>query len=95
MVHTMVVEMSIDPTRVAEVEAHLRDDIVAWARRQPGFVSGQWLRAEDGSSGMGVVVFASGEAAANAAEGPRNFGRDDARAWNVERVTILEQIASA
>lgn len=93
--HTMVVDMSMDPSRAEEVGAHLREDIASWARHQPGFVSGQWLRAADGRSGMGLVVFASQEAAAAAAEGPRHFPRDDARAWNVERVTVLEEVASA
>jgi hypothetical protein len=44
---------------------------------------------------MGVVVFASEDAAAVAAQGPRNFPRDEDRAWNVEDVTIYEQVSSA
>jgi hypothetical protein len=31
--HTMVVQMSIDPSRVHVVTRHLREDIVGWARR--------------------------------------------------------------
>ena len=58
--HTMVVRMSIDPARADEAARHLREDVVAWARQQPGFVNGQWLRSPDGSEGIGVVVFASG-----------------------------------
>ena len=57
--HTMVVRMSIDPARADEAARHLREDVVAWARQQPGFVNGQWLRSPDGSEGIGVVVFAS------------------------------------
>lgn len=93
--HTMVVRMSIDPSRAEEVARHLREDIVGWAKQQPGFVSGQWLRSADGSDGMGVVVFASQDAATTAAQGPRNFPRDDTRAWNVESVTVYEQLTSA
>ncbi len=93
--HTLIVDMSIDPSRAEEVDTHLRDDIVSWARRQPGFVTGQWLRAADARSGMGVVVFDSLQAATTAAEGPRRFPRDDTRAWNIEGVSILEQIAFA
>ena len=61
----------------------------------PGFVNGQWLRSPDGSEGIGVVVFASGDAAVSAARGPRGYPRDDSRAWNVENVTVYEQLTSA
>lgn len=93
--HTMVVRMTIDPARSEEVASHLRNDIVGWAKQQPGFVSGQWLRSADGGDGMGVVVFASENAAATAAQGPRAFPRDDARAWNIQSVTVYEQITAA
>jgi hypothetical protein len=93
--HTLVVQMSTDPLRAAEVEVHFRQDIVPWARRQSGFVGGQWLRSTDGRSGLGVVVFESEAAAGAAAAGPRKYRRDDTRAWNVETVMVLEQVASA
>ena len=44
---------------------------------------------------MGVVVFATGDAAASAARGPRSYPRDASRAWNVESVTVYEQLTSA
>jgi len=91
----MVVQMSTDPSRPEEVARHLRDDVAGWASQQPGFVSGQWLRSADGSGGMGVVVFASEDAATTAARGPRNHARDDNRAWNIDSVTVYEQLASA
>jgi hypothetical protein len=87
--------MVIDPSRVDEVQAHLRDDIVSWARQQSGFVSGQWHLTADQRSGLGVVAFVSEKAATAAADGPRNFPHDDARAWNIDDVTVQEQIASA
>ena len=93
--HTMVVQMSIDPSRAHVVTRHLREDIVSWARQQPGFVTGQWLLAPGQSHGIGVVVFASEDAATAAAQGPRNFPRDEGRAWNVEDVTVYEQVSSA
>ncbi len=93
--HTMVVQMSIDPSRAHVVTRHLREDIVSWARQQPGFVSGQWLLGPRQNHGMGVVVFASEDAAAAAAQGPRHFPRDEGRAWNVEDVTVYEQVTSA
>jgi hypothetical protein len=44
------------------------------AKQQPGFVSGQWLVSADRRGGMGVVVFASEDAAISAAQSPRNYG---------------------
>jgi hypothetical protein len=93
--HTMVVQMSIDPSRAEVVTRHLREDIVNWARQQPGFLSGQWLLGPQQDHGMGVVVFASADAASAAAKGPRSFPRDEDRAWNVEAVTVYEQVACA
>jgi hypothetical protein len=93
--HTVVVRMSTDPSRRADVVRHLRDDIVGWARTRPGFVSGQWLLAADGQHGGGVIVFDSAEAAESAARAPRDYGRDEARAWNIDSVEIYEQVAAA
>ena len=93
--HTIVVEMSTDPSRTDVVTRHFREDIVSWARQQPGFVSGQWLVGPGQDHGMGVVVFASEDAATAAARGPRSYLRDEGRAWNVEDVTVYEQITSA
>jgi hypothetical protein len=42
-----------------------------------------------------VVVFASQADAARAAQGPRRYPQDAARAWNIEDVTVYEQLASA
>ena len=93
--HTMVVQMSTDPSRTNVVARHLREDIVSWARQQPGFVSGQWLLGPGQTRGLGVVVFASEDAATAAAQGPRSFPRDEGRAWNVEDVTVYQQVTSA
>jgi hypothetical protein len=93
--YMMVVQMSTDPSRAEQVAHHLREDVVEFAKQQPGFVSGQWLRSTDGSEGMGVVVFASEEAATSATQGPRNLPRDDERAWNIESVAVYEQLTSA
>ncbi len=93
--HTMVVEMSIDPARTDAVTRHFREDIVSWARQQQGFVSGQWLLDPGHNRGIGVVVFASEDAATAAARGPRSYPRDDDQAWNIEDVTVYEQVTSA
>jgi hypothetical protein len=93
--HTLVVQMSTDPSRVEEVARHFREDVAGWAERQPGFVTGQWLGSPDARAGIGVVVFDSEDAANRAAQGPRSHRRDDGRAWNIEAVTVYEQLASA
>ena len=93
--HTMVIRMSTDPARADAVTRHLREDIVGWARQQPGFVSGQWLLDPAGDRGMGVVVFATEDAASAAAQGPRSYPRDDNRAWNIEDVAVYQQVTSA
>lgn len=93
--NTLIVRMSLDPACGAEVLRHFEQDVVPWAKRQPGFVSGQWLRTADGEQGMGVLVFESAEAANAAAEGPRRYVRDEARPWNIESVTVFEQVARA
>jgi hypothetical protein len=93
--HTMVVLTSTNPSRSDEVARHLREDVIGWAKRQPGFVSGQWLRSADRRGGMGVVVFASEDAATTAARGLCSYPRDDHRAWNIESVTVYEQLTSA
>jgi hypothetical protein len=93
--HTLIVRMSTDPSQAEAVTRHLREDIVGWARQQPGFVSGQWLLDPGQHQGMGVVVFASEGDAAAAARGPRSYPRDADRAWNIEDVTIYQQVTSA
>ena len=93
--HTMVVQMSTDPSRSDAVARHFREDIVSWARQQPGFVSGQWLLGPGHDQGMGVVVFATEDAAIAAAQGPRSYPRDHSRAWNIEDVAIYQQVTSA
>jgi hypothetical protein len=93
--HTMVIQMSTDPSRTDAVTRHFREDIVNWARQQPGFVSGQWLLGPGRDQGMGVVVFATEDAAFAAAQGPRSYLRDDNRAWNIEDVAVYQQVTSA
>ncbi len=93
--HTLVVQMTTDPARSEDVSRHLREDVTSWAKRQPGFVNGEWLRNDTRDSGLGLVTFDSAEAAARAAAGPLSGGHDDERAWNVDNVTVYEHVASA
>ena len=93
--HMLVVTMTTDPVRSDDVSRHLREDVTAWARRQPGFVSGEWLLSDDLDHGIGLVTFDSAEAATEAAAGPRRSGQDDRRAWNVDSATVYRHVASA
>lgn len=86
----MLVTMKLDPSRSEEVDRHLREDVVPFATRQAGFVSGQWLRRADSQQGLGVVVFDSQEQANAAADGPRSQPPVQERAWNIESVAVFE-----
>ena len=91
---TLLVSMATDPHRAADVSTHLRDDVTAWARQQPGFVSGEWFLSQDQDAGMGLVVFDTAAAATQAAAGPKRYIHDDKRAWNITAVTVYESVAS-
>ena len=93
--NTMVVTMSLDAARSDEVDRHFREDVAPWATRQPGFLSGQWLRLPGGAQGLGVVVFDSQEHADAAAMGPRSAPNVDGRAWNTDSVEVFDQVANA
>ena len=91
--YTMIVTMTLDPGQRTAAERHLRDDVTAWAKARPGFVTGRWLRSEDGTKGVGVVTFASAADAAAAAAGPRSAPAGPA--WSIDSVEVLEQVAQA
>ena len=91
----VVVTMTLDPGRTEDVDAHFHRDVVPYVVSRPGFVSGRWLRSVDGSRGLGLLVFDTGEHAEAAAEGPRRASRDEDRAWNIERVEVFDEVTSA
>ena len=96
--HTIVVRMSSDPAPREEVKRHFQEDVVGWAKGQQGFVSGQWLCTPEGEQALGIVVFESEEAATRAVQDPRDYAqheRDAGRAWNIEDVTVFEQVERA
>ncbi|HEX7164087.1 MAG TPA: hypothetical protein VF223_22965 [Trebonia sp.] len=43
---------------------------------------------------MGIVIFASEHAATAATQGPRGYPRDESRAWNIEDVTVYQQVTA-
>ena len=44
----------------------LRETVVPRISQSPGFVAGYWTRSEDGSSGIGMILFDSEESARTA-----------------------------
>jgi hypothetical protein len=58
-------------------------------------VRGQWLKTTDGTHAIGVVEFESRELANAAAKGPRSSAHDGSRAWNIDSVDILDEVAQA
>jgi hypothetical protein len=91
--YTMIVTMTLDPEQRDAAERHLREDVTAWAKTRPGFVTGRWLCSEDGTKGMGVVTFASAADATAAAAGPRSSPAGPA--WSIDAVEVFEQVAQA
>ena len=96
--YTMIVEMSLDKDRSADVLRHFEDEVAPWAQQQAGFVSGPWLLSQDEERGMGIVIFETEEAAEAAAAGPRQYvseTRSPDRAWCIRQVTVFEQVRTA
>ena len=61
--HALVVRVKIDPTRLPEAEAMLKDQVVPMSSQRQGFTGGYWLRSLDGTHGMSIELYES-EAAA-------------------------------
>ena len=64
--HAVVVRVTIDDeSRSVE---QLRQEVVPRVSQAPGFVTGYWVRLEDGKQGRSVIVFDSEESAHSAAD---------------------------
>ena len=46
----------------------LHDQIIPLVKTAPGFVAGYWLRSDDGTAGMSILLFESEDAARKAVE---------------------------
>jgi hypothetical protein len=64
--HAVVVRVTIQDFEAARGD--LRDRVVPGVKQAPGFVAGYWTRSEDGSNGMGIIVFDSEESARSASD---------------------------
>lgn len=88
--HGLVFEVTIDPARADEAEKLLHETVVPGRPGLPGFVTGSWLRSDDGTRGNSVVVFESEEAAQNALDnGPRPPEGAPATITRVDKMAVL------
>ena len=61
--HAIFLEVEIDGSRKEEAATLLRQVAIPTVQSANGFVSGYWLRAQDGTSGRAAMLFESEEAA--------------------------------
>jgi hypothetical protein len=64
--HAVVVRVTINDFETARKS--LQERVVPAASQAPGFVAGYWTRSEDGSNGIGMILFDSEESARTASE---------------------------
>ena len=69
--HAVVVRVSIHDFETAK--KGLKENVIPAVTQAPGFVAGYWTRSQDGSNGIGMILFDSQESA-DAASGPIRAG---------------------
>ena len=90
--HAVVVKVSIQDFETAR--KGLKENVVPAVRQAPGFVAGYWTRSEDGTNGIGMILFDSQESA-NAAKVPIQAGATDGvTVDNVEVREVVEHASS-
>jgi hypothetical protein len=88
--HAVVVKVSIEDSEAAQKASE--EQVVPRVKQAPGFVAGYWSRSDDRSSGQGMILFESEEAARAAAEQLRANIPDRV---TLESVEVREIVASA
>lgn len=88
--HAVVVRVSIQDFEAAR--KGLKENVVPAVTQAPGFVAGYWTRSDDGTNGIGMVLFDSQESA-NAASGPIRAGATDG--VTVDDVEVREVVEHA
>jgi quinol monooxygenase YgiN len=64
--YAVVVHVKLDPSRQAEAERMLHEEVVPSVQQAPGLVGAYWLRSEDGTQGFSVILFSDKDAAQQA-----------------------------
>ena len=90
--HAVVVRISIDAARGDEAVKTLHAFVVPMSKQAKGFVSGCWVRSDDGTTGMSVEVFETEEDARAFAA---NVATPPGAPATVETVEVMEVTASA
>ena len=72
--HALLVQLEIDPARADEAARFLQKFAVPMISQGAGFVSGTWMRSQDGRHTRSLILYESEQAAkaaaTRAAEGP-------------------------
>jgi hypothetical protein len=88
--HAVVVRVSIQNFETAR--KGLKENVIPAVTQAPGFVAGYWTRSEDGSNGIGMILFDS-QSSADAASGPIRAGATDG--VTVDDVEVREVVEHA
>lgn len=92
---TLLISLDLDPERADEVVALLRTEMAPWMRQQPGFVSSNWLLADDRRHCTITVEFETADEAAAVARATLALPSNRARSWNVGRVETVAELGFA
>jgi hypothetical protein len=69
--HGLLVELEIDPDRAEEAIGFLHGVAIPMIQQGAGFVSGTWMRSQDGSRTRSLIVYEDESAANDAADRAR------------------------
>ena len=93
MPYALVTQVSLEGRRPEDSERMLNDQVIPVVQQLPGFQRGVWLRSEDGSTGMGIVVFDSGEHATSARDGMETMRPGDAPPITSSQIYVVTGLA--
>jgi hypothetical protein len=86
--HAVVVRVKIEDFETARKD--LKERVVPGVTQAPGFQAGYWTRSEDGTNGMGVILFDSQESAQAATEPIRASASGGVTLEDVEVREVVE-----
>jgi len=90
--YALLGHVDIDPNRVGEAEALLRERLLPRVKEMEGFVSGTFTRDRAGRWGRSVVVFEDEAAAEKAAETARGMAPPDGAPLQFRTFDVAEVI---
>ena len=88
--HAVIVSVTINDGEAAA--EYLRGQVVPRIKQAPGFVTGYWVRTEDGHKGGGTMIFESADAAHAVAA---QIHQDQGGATTLGSVDVGEVVESA